>query len=139
MSIVRFLAIAICVSQIGDVPLSAAAHASKTRRPKSPLVVEMPPLEFVPVEQLRASTAQLLSVATSLPAYECRLSGEALNAHVPREVKIAAPFRDVIVQVPVSGRCSTNGTVWVESLPNHNEIDLVVHFSGTTIMRGVST
>jgi hypothetical protein len=93
----------------------------------------------VPVKQLKASTAQLLSAAASLPAYECRLTREALNAHSPQDINVAAPFRDVIVQVPVSGQSRTKGAVWVESVPNENEIGLVIHFAGTIDMQGVSS
>jgi len=140
MKLIRILAVVACVTSLAQGAVSRGAERTRVpRRQHSTLVVEMPPLEFVPVKNLKASTAQLLSVATSMPAYECRLSGEALNANIPREINIAAPFRDVIVQTPVAGQATTKGKLWVESIPNDKEINLVVHVAGTTIMNGVSS
>jgi hypothetical protein len=140
MNLIRIFAVAVCVSQlVQGALLNAAERGRAGHRAHSTLVVDMPPLEFIPVKNLKASTAHLLTVATSMPAYECRLSGEALNAHIPHEINIAAPFRDVIVQAPVAGQATTKGKLWVESIPNDNEINLVVHVAGTTIMNGVST
>lgn len=121
-------------------PAKSPANPSvKPRRLKSPLVVDLPPLEFVPIKKLRASTSQLLTAASAMPAYECSFTGEAVHAYVPREVKIDAPFRDVIVQVPVVGQSTTTGSLRIEAVPDDDELNLVAHLTGTVIMHGVST
>ncbi len=117
-----------------------AASAQKTPRTTthraSTLVLDMPVIDLVP-KDCHQNALQMFRFASSCAQYDCQLSEEFLNTALPSRVAIDAPFRDVIVQIPVRGRSVTEGTLRVDVVPDNTQFSLVFHFQGKVRMHGV--
>jgi len=87
-------------------------------------------------DQVGGRTTRLLSLASSVPEYDCRLSQECLNTILPPSVEFDTPFRDILLNVPVHGQVLVRGKFRIALAPDRDHASFDLRFAGTMRMIG---
>jgi hypothetical protein len=131
----------LCFGTLNLIHLAAAAEPSVVRGPSmkvsaAQLRFEVPDIGLPAPDRAAGRTTRLLSLASTLPEYDCRLSQGCLNTVLPPSVEFDTPFRDILLDVSVHGQVHAKGKFWISLAPDGDHACFDLRFAGTMRMIG---
>lgn len=116
---------------------SGAISQGKHEREATSLVIDASGSDQQTKQQLQRDAARMVDLCCELREFHCRISPEFLQHALGSAIAFEAPFKDVLLNLPVTGQAHVAGQVRIELLPDDTQVVFVMCLNGQIEMRGI--
>ncbi|MBI2826313.1 MAG: hypothetical protein HYX69_16650 [Planctomycetia bacterium] len=121
----------------GDDTAAAPTSSDPAPRKTGGLVIEVSGIDDLAKRQLHGDASRLVELCCNLGDFHCCISPELLQGALGSAIAFDAPFKDVLLDLPVTGDVRFAGQVRITLVPDEEQIAFELCTTGEIQMRGI--